>query len=65
MRTEDQIKAKLHELTMQKMNLRTRLSTLTPEVAAYTSLHQQLARLEDMSIMLEWVLDSPQGNYHT
>ena len=64
MRTEDQIKAKLHELNTQKTNLRTRLSLLTPEVAAYTSLNEQLARLDDMSIMLEWVLDHPHGNYH-
>ncbi|WP_411349666.1 hypothetical protein [Paenibacillus sp. WLX2291] len=64
MRTENQIKAKLHKLNAQQTNLRTRLSTLTPEAAAYTALNEQLVRLEDMCLMLEWVLDQPQGNYH-
>ena len=65
MRTEDQIKSKLGELNTQKRNLQARLSTLTPEAAAYTSLNEQLARIDDMTMMLEWVLDPPQGKYHT
>ncbi|WP_046215287.1 hypothetical protein [Paenibacillus wulumuqiensis] len=64
MRTEDQIKSKLGELNTQKRNLQARLSTLTPEAVAYTSLNEQLARINDMTTMLEWVLDQPQGKYH-
>ncbi|MFD1991012.1 hypothetical protein ACFSGI_13640 [Paenibacillus nicotianae] len=64
MRTENQIKSKLNELTIQKRNIQTRLAELTPETASYTSLNEQLVRLEDMSSMLEWVLNEPLGKYH-
>lgn len=64
MRTENQIKSKLNELTIQKRNIQTRLAELTPETASYTSLNEQLVRLEDMSNMLEWVLNEPLGKYH-
>lgn len=64
MRTENQIKSKLNELTLQKRNIQTRLDGLTPETASYTSLNEQLARIEDMSNMLEWVLNEPLGKYH-
>ncbi|MDN4616644.1 hypothetical protein QCD85_00950 [Paenibacillus sp. PsM32] len=64
MRTENQIKSKLNELTLQKRNIQTRLADLTPETASYTSLNEQLVRIEDMSNMLEWVLNEPLGKYH-
>jgi len=64
MRTENQIKSKLNELTLQKRNIQARLADLTPETASYTSLNEQLARIEDMSNMLEWVLNEPLGKYH-
>lgn len=64
MRTENQIKSKLNELTIQKRNIQTRLAELTPETASYTSLNEQLVRLEDMSNILEWVLNEPLGKYH-
>lgn len=64
MRTENQIKSKLNELTLQKRNIQTRLNGLTPETTSYTSLNEQLARIEDMSNMLEWVLNEPLGKYH-
>lgn len=62
MRTENQIKRKLIELTQQRSNLQTRLDMVTDH--ARDILLQQLERVEDMILLLEWVLNEPTGSYH-
>lgn len=62
MRTENQIKRKLIELTQQRSNLQTRADTATDQTRA--NLLQQLERVEDMILLLEWVLNEPTGSYH-
>ncbi|MEC0202057.1 hypothetical protein P4H39_05390 [Paenibacillus lautus] len=64
MRTENQIKSKINELTMQKKKLQTRLTALEENSPERTSLLNQEARLDDMITMLEWVLFEPSGSYH-
>ena len=64
MRTENQIKSKINELSMQKKNLQTRLAALEENSPERASLLNQDARLDDMITMLEWVLFEPSGSYH-
>ncbi|CAM3348543.1 MULTISPECIES: hypothetical protein [Paenibacillus] len=64
MRTENQIKSKLNELTMQKKLLHARIAQLDESSPQRAALVQQEARLDDMMIMLEWVLNEPEGSYH-
>ncbi|PJN56220.1 hypothetical protein PAEVO_29430 [Paenibacillus sp. GM2FR] len=64
MRTENQIKSKINELTMQKKKLQTRLTALEENSPERTSLLNQEIRLDDMITMLEWVLFEPSGSYH-
>lgn len=58
MRSEDQVKRKLNELKRQLDMMKSRL---TAEEAAA---NVQVLRLEDMIMMLEWVIDQPSGSYH-
>ncbi|ACX66492.1 hypothetical protein MHI43_21645 [Paenibacillus sp. FSL H8-0457] len=64
MRTENQIKSKINELSMQKKKLQTRLAALEENSPERASLLNQDARLDDMITMLEWVLFEPSGSYH-
>ncbi|WP_456287804.1 hypothetical protein M1D70_20730 [Paenibacillus sp. AK002] len=64
MRTENQIKSKINELSMQKKKLQTRLASLEEDSPERASLLNQDARLDDMITMLEWVLFEPSGSYH-
>ncbi|MCT1399188.1 hypothetical protein AK95_30845 [Paenibacillus sp. LC231] len=64
MRTENQIKSKINELTMQKKMLQTRLTALEENSPERASLLNQETRLDDMITMLEWVLFEPSGSYH-
>ncbi|ANY75417.1 hypothetical protein BBD41_24170 [Paenibacillus ihbetae] len=64
MRTENQIKSKLNELAMQKKLLHARIAQLDESSPQRSALVQQEARLDDMMIMLEWVLNEPGGSYH-
>ncbi|MHA2854877.1 hypothetical protein ACXZ7E_12845 [Paenibacillus lautus] len=64
MRTENQIKSKINELSMQKKKLQTRLASLEENSPERASLLNQDARLDDMITMLEWVLFEPSGSYH-
>ncbi|WP_339266300.1 hypothetical protein MKY48_22130 [Paenibacillus sp. FSL W8-0187] len=64
MRTENQIKSKINELTMQKKKLQTRLAALEENSPERASLLNQEARLDDMITLLEWVLFEPSGSYH-
>ncbi|SET35251.1 hypothetical protein [Paenibacillus sp. NFR01] len=64
MRTEQQIQSKINELTLQKKNLEARLTQLPGDHPQRESLLAQHLRLEDMILMLEWVLDAPTGSYH-
>ncbi|KKO54457.1 hypothetical protein [Paenibacillus sp. DMB20] len=64
MRTANQIQSKINELTQQKKMLQARLEPLPEESAERRNLNQQAARLEDMIMMLEWVLNEPDGKYH-
>ncbi|GIO30073.1 MULTISPECIES: hypothetical protein [Paenibacillus] len=64
MRTENQIKSKINELTLQKKSLMARIDSAEPDTPAHASLNAQLLRLEDMISMLEWVLHEPSGSYH-
>ncbi|WP_211747469.1 hypothetical protein [Paenibacillus sp. Marseille-Q4541] len=58
MRSEDQIKRKLHELSRQRDLLVSRMP------ADQSAGNPQVDRIEDMILMLEWVLDQPSGSYH-
>ncbi|AYB43398.1 hypothetical protein [Paenibacillus lautus] len=64
MRTENQIKSKINELSMQKKKLQTRLAALEENSPERASLLNQETRLDDMMTMLEWVLFEPNGSYH-
>lgn len=61
MRTEDQVQRKLTELNKQKQSVQERLNS-DPE---NDFLKAQLEKLEDMTLMLEWVLNAPSGSYHS
>jgi hypothetical protein len=58
MRTTDQIKRKLHELTSQKQALETPLSQ-SDDPAANREAQARIDRLEDQIILLEWELNEP------
>lgn len=58
MRSEDQVKRKLNELKRQLDMMKSRMSA--EEAAA----NVQVLRMEDMVMMLEWVIDQPSGSYH-
>ncbi|MCL6603607.1 MAG: hypothetical protein K6T94_12085 [Paenibacillus sp.] len=64
MRTENQIQSKINELTLQRRALETRLTSIEEDSSQRNNLKDQLARLEDMIMMLEWVLNAPVGKYH-
>lgn len=64
MRTENQIKSKINELTMQKKMLQSRLASLEENSSQRSSLLNQEARVDDMITLLEWVLFEPSGSYH-
>ncbi|WP_310832916.1 hypothetical protein [Paenibacillus pedocola] len=64
MRTENQIQSKINELTIQCRALETRLAPLESDSPQRESLNAQIGRLEDMILMLEWVLNAPSGKYH-
>ncbi|MBW4083391.1 hypothetical protein [Paenibacillus sp. S150] len=64
MRTEHQIQSKINELTLQRRSLESRLNPLPEGSPQREPLNAQLTRLEDMILMLEWVLDAPTGKYH-
>ncbi|MHA6532435.1 hypothetical protein [Paenibacillus sp. BAC0078] len=64
MRTEHQIQAKINELTLQRRSLESRLAPLAADNPQREPLNAQLTRLEDMILMLEWVLNAPTGKYH-
>jgi hypothetical protein len=57
MRTEQQIKRKLNELSMQKRSLESRL-------ADDTTIQPQIDQLAASILLLEWVLNEPAGSYH-
>jgi len=61
MRTEQQIKRKLNDLTMQKRTLESRL---TNDPAKDAPLAAQIERVGDSILLLEWVLNEPTGKYH-
>ena len=62
MRTADQIKRKYNELTARKKELQTRLETSEEDGSA--AIGEQLGRLVEQLLLLEWVLNEPQGSYH-
>lgn len=64
MRTENQIQSKINELSLQRRSLETRLIPLTEDISQRDLLTAQLTRVEDMIMMLEWVLNAPVGKYH-
>jgi predicted transcriptional regulator len=68
MRTEQQIKRKYNELTMQKQSLTAHIKQATEDqqqsVESIQILLAQAERLEESIQLLEWVLDQPTGSYH-
>ncbi|MDQ0193212.1 hypothetical protein [Paenibacillus wynnii] len=64
MRTENQIQSKINELTLQRRALESRLTPLEENSPQQDNLKAQLTRLEDMLMMLEWVMNAPVGKYH-
>ncbi|GGF84725.1 hypothetical protein GCM10010912_32380 [Paenibacillus albidus] len=64
MRSENQIKSKINELTLQQRSLESRLAPLAEQDPQRNQLQIQMERTEDMIMMLEWVLNAPAGKYH-
>ncbi|CAG7643303.1 hypothetical protein ACFQI7_10485 [Paenibacillus allorhizosphaerae] len=66
MRTENQIKRKLNELTELKKYVDERLAAAkeSDREADIKSLEAQSAQLEELAGLLEWVLNEPVGKYH-
>jgi Flp pilus assembly protein TadD len=75
MRTEDQIKRKLHELNARRQALRAELEAAAESAreaapggaadgSANSGLAARLERLEEQIVLLEWVLNEPSGKYH-
>ncbi|UQZ36378.1 hypothetical protein C2I18_24325 [Paenibacillus sp. PK3_47] len=64
MRTQNQIQSKINELTVQRRALESRQAPLAADDPQNVTLSAQISRLEDMIIMLEWVLNEPTGKYH-
>jgi hypothetical protein len=64
MRTANQIQSKINELTLQRRTLESRLGPMAPDSSQREGLNAQISRLEDMILMLEWVLNAPSGKYH-
>lgn len=64
MRTENQIQSKINEMTLQRRAVESRLAPLSGDDPLRAPLSAQLTRLEDMILMLEWVLNAPAGKYH-
>jgi len=68
MRTEMQVKRKLNELQLQKQALESRLSSepqaSSGELEAAHTISAQIERLDEMILLLEWVLNEPMGSYH-
>ncbi|WP_426454846.1 hypothetical protein ACP26L_07115 [Paenibacillus sp. S-38] len=62
MRTEDQIRRKVNELLLQKKSVEERLAAAEEDRKA--GLQSDLDRLDDMILLLEWVLNKPVGSYH-
>jgi hypothetical protein len=69
MRTENQIKRKLNELTVQlksaELELSNNLQADPENVTRIHTLRSRVDQLEPMVTLLEWVLNEPTGNYHT
>lgn len=63
MRTADQIKRKLHELSLQRQALAGKMAD-EPDEAAKQALAAALERVEEQQLLLEWVLNEPVGAYH-
>ncbi|MFD2877591.1 hypothetical protein ACFTAO_18825 [Paenibacillus rhizoplanae] len=51
-------------MTLQRRSLESRLTPLPPGDPQRTALGAQLNRLEELILMLEWVLNAPAGKYH-
>ena len=66
MRTENQIKRKLNELTELKKSVDERLAAAkeSEREADIKSLEAQSDQLEELAGLLEWVLNEPVGKYH-
>jgi len=62
MRSADQIKRKINELSVLKKDVQAKLQTAAEGEAA--ALADRLDRLEEQLLLLEWVLNEPQGSYH-
>jgi len=63
MRSADQVKRKRNELASQKAMLEGRLAD-TDDPVVQAALRAQLERVQDMMLLLEWVLEAPEGAYH-
>ncbi|WP_027090934.1 hypothetical protein [Cohnella thermotolerans] len=63
MRTSDQIKRKYNELAAQKKTLEARLADAGPGEGT-EAVRAHIARLDEQMLLLEWVLNEPQGSYH-
>jgi hypothetical protein len=64
MRTADQIKRKLHELSTQKQSLEAKMAD-EPETAGKQQAAVQIDRIDEQMLLLEWVLNEPSGKYHS
>lgn len=63
MRTENQVKRKVNELLLQRKALESRLEAEAAGTDDH-SLRQQIDRLDEQIMLLEWVLNEPVGSYH-
>lgn len=64
MRTADQVKAKIIELSQQKKTFESISSAMNPDDPGASTLSLTINQLNDRIMMLEWVLNEPSGKYH-
>ncbi|GGG09677.1 hypothetical protein [Paenibacillus abyssi] len=63
MRTADQVKRKLNELVSQKKSLKIKLDQAEADIE-HGPLKQQIIRLDEQILLLEWIINEPTGSYH-
>lgn len=62
MRTADQIKRKFNELAAQQKELQSRLEKSEGDGSG--AIRERIGRIDEQMMLLEWVLNEPQGSYH-
>lgn len=64
MRTESQITFKMNQLKLQRQSVESRIAPLSGDDPLRNGLLSELNRLDELILILEWVLNEPRGKYH-